>query len=67
MKIENFAKNCKRLREEHELTQRLLADFADISQNELCLYENGHRYPSLRSAIRIAQVLRVGVDDLLKD
>lgn len=67
MDIKNFAKNCKRLREEHELTQRLLADFADISQNELCLYENGHRYPSLRSAIRIAQVLRVGVDDLLKD
>lgn len=67
MNIENFGKNCKRLREEHELTQRLLADFADISQNELCLFENGHRYPSLRSAVKIATVLRCSIDDLLAD
>ena len=65
--IDNFGPNCKKYREAARISQRVLADFCQTHQNLICRYENGVRYPTLYSAIRIANALQVGLDDLVAE
>jgi len=52
-------------REHHGFTQDQLADQAGISKPFLSQIENGIRTPSLDTIKRLAEVLRVDVDDLV--
>ena len=58
----------KRIREERQkrnLTLEQLAEKCDISSNFLGQLERGKNVPSLKSLIRIANVLEVSIDGLL--
>lgn len=51
--------NIKEKREELGITQKELAEKAEISQSFLCDIEQGRCKPSIDTAIKIAQVLNV--------
>lgn len=61
----DFSKNLKRLRENAEITQVELADKADISQSAIASFEAGTKIPSVAILIRIADVFKCTVDELL--
>ena len=51
--------NIKEKREQLGISQKELAEKADISQSFLCDIEQGRSKPSIDTAIKIAQVLNV--------
>lgn len=60
-----FAQRLQTLREQKELTQEELAKLVNISQPAYCAYERGKNLPSKNTAIQLAKVLRVTVDELM--
>lgn len=60
-----FAQRLKTLREQKELTQEELAKLVNISQPSYNAYERGKNMPSKNTAIQLAKVLRVTVNDLM--
>lgn len=68
MKTLDYAKigrKIKTLRKSAGLTQERLAEKCDISTSYLGHIERGTRRPSLETAVRIADVLSVGVDEII--
>lgn len=59
--------NIKRLREERQLTQQMLADKLYVSRQTVCRWENGTRCPDLIMAKRIAMEFDVSLDELISD
>ena len=59
--------NIKRMREEHHLTQQMLADKLYVSRQTVCRWENGTRCPDLIMAKRIAMEFGIRLDELLSD
>ena len=57
----------KELRDKMGLTQEQLARQVGVSRKTICAYERGRATPSLRVALRLAQVLGVGLEELLKE
>lgn len=51
--------DIKKIREELNMSQRELAEKADISQQFLCDIEQGRKKPSIDTAIKIARVLNI--------
>ena len=51
--------DIKKIREELNMSQRELAENADISQQFLCDIEQGRKKPSIDTAIKIARVLNI--------
>lgn len=49
------------------MTQRELAQAANISTLSVIRYEAGERTPNLATALKIAQALNCTVDELLKE
>lgn len=68
MDLENFYKNLglriKQLREDADLTQEQLAERAKISLDFLGKIEVSINRPGLRSLLKIAEALKIGVKDL---
>lgn len=60
-----FAQRLKTLREQKELTQEELAKLVNISQPSYNAYERGKNMPSKNTAIQLAKVLRVTVNELM--
>lgn len=60
-----FAQRLQTLREQKELTQEELAKLVNISQPAYNAYERGKNMPSKNTAIQLAKVLRVTVDELI--
>ena len=60
-----FAQRLKILREQKELTQEELAKLVNISQPSYNAYERGKNMPSKNTAIQLAKVLRVTVNELM--
>lgn len=60
-----FAQRLQTLREQKELTQEELAKLVNISQPAYNAYERGKNMPSKNTAIQLAKVLRVTVDELM--
>lgn len=58
--------HIKTLRLEKELSQEDLAEFADLSVPYISHIETGRKKPSLESLVKIADVLGVSVDQLLR-
>lgn len=60
-----FGKRIREERQKWNLTLEQLAEKCDISSNFLGQLERGKNVPSLKSLIRIANVLEVSIDGLL--
>lgn len=61
---EKFAANLKKLRVAKGMTQRELATRSGVSRRALAGYEIGESEPSLKSLIRLADILNVQLDTL---
>lgn len=59
-----YWESIKQIREQRDLNQRELAKYAGISNVTVCKIEQGVLTPSLKTTIRIANVLRCSLDDL---
>lgn len=60
----DIGKSIKQIREQRDLNQRELAKYAGISNVTVCKIEQGVLTPSLKTTIRIANVLQCSLDDL---
>lgn len=63
----NFAQRLCILREQKGLTQEELAKLINISQPSYNAYERGKGKPAKNTQIQLAKVLRVTVEELMKD
>lgn len=61
-----FGENLKQLREENGLTQQALADMIAISHQSISKWELGITYPQVIWVYRIADVLRVNPERLIR-
>ena len=59
------AENVKRLREERNWTQKDFADALSAQPAHINKIENGKLTPSLEMVMRIAECLKVSIDDLI--
>ena len=55
----------KKIRKQHRLTQEKLAELCGISTSYMGYIERGDRSLSLETACKLADVLRVSLDDLI--
>lgn len=55
----------KELREESQITQKMVADYLHIRQNTYSQYENGQRQIPISALIALADFYNVSVDYLL--
>lgn len=55
----------KRLREQHDISQKELADIIGITKQSLSVFEKGTSAPSLETLIKIANHFNVSTDYLL--
>ena len=53
------------LREDHDIKQRVLADFLHLKQNTYSQYENGQRQVPIEVLIQIAKFYNTSVDYIL--
>jgi len=61
-----YLKNLAKLRKEKKLTQEALARKADISYHTLIKLESGGiKNPKIETVIKLANALKVKIDDLL--
>lgn len=62
--LENALKNIKNMREEQEITQRLMAERMGISESFYCQLEGGKRKITVDYAIKIANILSKTLDEI---
>lgn len=62
-----FPKRLAELRKEKGLTQAEFAKLINVSQPTVANYEKGKKIPFKNTQIQIARVLRISVDELMKD
>lgn len=55
------------LRQKNKLTQVELAKRTNVKQSTIQAYESGRAKPMINTAIQLAKVLGVDVDDLMND
>lgn len=55
------------LRQKNKLTQVELAEKAHVKQSTIQAYESGRAKPMINTAIQLAKVLGVDVDNLMND
>lgn len=60
-----FGKIVKRIREEHGLSQEVLADRADLNRSYIGEVERGTAMPSLGTVTKIAKALNLSTSALL--
>ena len=62
-----LSKNIKRLRKQHKLSQENFAKKAEITYSTLIKIESGaNKNPTIETMSKIANVLRVTIDELLR-
>lgn len=64
--LRQFGLNVARAREKLGLSQDKLAEKADIDRTYLSGIERGVRNPGIRTVLRLARALNVGVEHLCK-
>lgn len=62
-----FARNLKKIRTEHGLSQEKLADIAGLHRTYVGSVERGERNISIDNMERLASALNIQVQDLLND
>jgi transcriptional regulator with XRE-family HTH domain len=67
-KLSTFAQNIKRLRKERGISQDRLSKMADISHNTIIKIESGGiQSPTIETAQKIANALKISIDQLMKN
>ena len=61
----DFSANLKRLRQAGGLSQAQLAEQMNVTRQTISSWERGNSYPDIGSLTRLAEVLGVGVEELL--
>lgn len=65
--MSNIANNLRKLRERKDISQEKLARLADVSNNTIIKIEAGkNQNPTLDTLKKIAKILEVSVDELIK-
>lgn len=62
-----FAEQLKKLRTEKKLSQDTLAEKLFISRQSISKWENGDATPDLENLIKLAEILKVSLDQLILD
>ena len=62
--FQKFGKILKQMRLKRELTQEELSDLAGIHRTYVAGIEGGHRNPSLKNIVRLANALGVKTEEL---
>lgn len=65
--IKNFDKNVKIARIRKDLTQEMLAEIMNVSQNYIASIEGGRADMSLIKICELAKILNVNIQELIKD
>lgn len=65
--IKNFDKNVKIARIRKDLTQEMLAEIMNVSQNYIASIEGGRANMSLIKICELAKILNVNIQELIKD
>lgn len=63
----NFSKNLKNLRIDNDIKQSSIAKILNISQGAYAKYESGQREPSFDTLVKISNLFKVSIDDLLNN
>lgn len=63
---EKLGRNLKRIRTEKNMSQGDIARALGVDRGYISNIENGKRNPTLATIAKIAQVLKVSADELLK-
>ena len=63
--MNNYYKRLRELREDHDLTQKQVADFLHMKQPQYCRYERGLQDIPTDVLIRLAQYYRTSTDYIL--
>ncbi len=63
--LKNIADNIRLLRAKHRISQELLAEKIQMSNQQISSIENELSEPKLSTIIRIAEVFNVTVNDLI--
>lgn len=58
--------NIKYLRRKHKMSQQELGDLLNVTKVSVCCYEHGTRMPCLEVLIKISDIFKVGLDDLVR-
>ncbi len=64
--IANFGNNLKQFRIARGFTREQFAELIDVSARIIYDYEDGFKYPSLGTLIKIAIALNVSLDSILR-
>jgi len=64
--LQQFAWNLRRIRTERKLSQSALGAGADLHRTEVSLLERAKREPRMETLIKLAAVLEVPLDELLR-
>ncbi len=62
----NFVEKSKNLEKKKKLTQKQLADLADVAISVISAYESGNCYPSYEVLINLSHIFHVSIDYLLE-
>ena len=65
--INGFGRRLKHYRILNHMTQEALAEQVETATSSISHLENGTHTPSLKTLIKLCNVLNIGVDDLLAD
>ena len=64
--MDNYYRRLRDLREDHDKTQKEIADFLDMKQPQYCRYERGLRDVPTDVLIRLARYYKVSTDYILE-
>ena len=64
--MNNYYKRLRELREDHDLTQKQVADFLDMKKPQYCRYELGLRDIPTDVLIRLARFYQTSTDYILE-
>lgn len=58
--------NIKKFREAKKMSQASLAKASGLAQSTVCYIETGHKNPSIKTAVKLADALGVDLEVLIK-
>lgn len=65
IKLMNYLKYIYKIRKEHKLTQKKVAEHLGISQRHYSYLENGDRHMKVEYVIELARLYKISIDELL--
>src|SRR5699024_2284010 len=67
MENNHTANKIKTLRQDHQMTQKQLADLIGVSNKAISKWENGEGLPDIENLKRLSNIFNISIDDLVKE